>query len=1653
MGSWAGWGDAFGDVPEIDNSSAVQKFVKEQATEVANKTKVGKIENKAGELISSAIEKGNQGNWFMRQGTNVALSAMQIAAKVITPITQGASTLALTPQAVARGKGLNSFLYARQKSKEISMGQAVATPIGQGIGRLIPGDAGPTFTDEGFNVFNTQQRERAFKDEWLGIFASGATDIALAGMGTKATSAARKEAVKAVIGPSTIRTTDDLKAFGNNLESAVAWGTTKVEGDTPNGLAILVDDAVKETDITKLAANPLVSETANPGRTATILSRLDNHRDVADYLLAERGDSAAFTRFMDKNPLEADHIDNFGIKEYTPVTDWSQIGKEHLRPDLTNRYKRIVDAKKAKDGNFAQALDEFASKTGEGAREDFMPGKFAAVEKVALAKRKLALQARYGDLKLFGQDGNQGWRSKLYQSNPYERGVRIISYYGSGRPQGHINISNPRKFEAASDLLSDLNRLHFLRGPDGSTQKRKWVAQFLEAQTDTQRAATLARIEGEVFEALGRNYGVHELIDVANPNVALENKAIREQISKWVSGKNEQRQTLTKYAVDNGMIPDEDGTVNLISNFTSLSNEAQTLPMLDFRRLENEVILHLNRDMPDGAVTRGQVAAARFSQGVMTLSQMFDVANMAFSNLNLLRIAYIPKNSMVDPLARASMALESFEMFRNAIPAAKNAAYNSSVRAKSISRYIPGMPGRRARLEEEAALKQIRAISKDQRFPMYIKAWEQNKVDIVAAEKTLEAAKKARAKAAAAAKKSSKNNKPYADDALHAADDALAKAEKAFYDLEADLERNAAIVQGISSLIEKQRAKLAPVIKERGDKGQIKRLGQVAEEWEIDGKKYTIKGLMDPNQRGSSAYMTEIDTLENFYSQGMRSEINSRLRAEGRRFVTIDRNDGPAYFNALAHIANRQIRNELELPLGMILRGKSDGEILEWIWKSGDSGREWRRRMADRGYKTNDDYIAWINETGDKVRSMYPSQEVRDIILERPISVDEITTLLANRADLPRSIQGPNINLSDLNKTDQIFARVGSVTDTAWKILADSETKMVRAPLFKSYWSEELKALIEYSRRTGGDPSDYFVNNQLSEIARRRALDRVEKTLYSSRRLTNTMYAARYAMSFPVAFFNSQAVALRLLAKNPMNAYWYNSIATAFDGFEVYEDKEGNTYKSMADVPKGIAVSVKFPIYNKTPDQLKKILGPYVDPRGGGIRANPKQLEFMIGDPSISWFGSGTLSSLINNAFGAGSPFGIYGEQIDQGLRKLFGDSFYENSVLYGGYPQEGANIAQVYWNSMLPAYQQSLFKAMGIDKSDRWFDGVAAQYKTSMSEWLRNGQVGEPPTWEDASRAEGWTNFIRAGVQFMSPLSISFDPVTRAAMDFYSKLVDENQGDYDKADIAFKKEFGSDGFALLGSTRKNVAGLSSSLDDIAIIRKNKDLLVKIGRTDMKYARMLSTGYGDELTDKYSTVVASIYKYLNYPGMTSTPITTRKTDKEVQDEVASKIGWIEYNSINDLRSARMYELGITSTYDPRYVASGIEDDFKEQEAEIAKKYPGWQATRQDQQKNFWLEVFPLVKEIANDPKWRKEADKKSDKWKNIQQWVVQAEKLQSRYDAADATDAMKFDMAATFSQFHFDFLQNASDEFSTFATRYLNSMPQLDPSYVIRRTK
>ncbi|NBR25052.1 MAG: hypothetical protein EBU08_15015, partial [Micrococcales bacterium] len=565
---------------------------------------------------------------------------------------------------------------------------------------------------------------------------------------------------------------------------------------------------------------------------------------------------------------------------------------------------------------------------------------------------------------------------------------------------------------------------------------------------------------------------------------------------------------------------------------------------------------------------------------------------------------------------------------------------------------------------------------------------------------------------------------------------------------------------------------------------------------------------------------------------------------------------------------------------------------------------------------TQDEFAAWISQTSDKLRKMYPSEELRKLILERDVSIKETEILLRNRPDLLESIEGPNINLNDLNWAEKRFANVAGVTDAAWRILSATENKMVRNPLFLNYTRDEMRTLINAAQRAGIDPSDAVVNNQMRQIAYRNALARVEQTLYSSRRLTNGMYAARFAMSFPLAFFNSQAVALKLMAKNPMNAYWYNSIANAFDNFEAYEDQDGNTYKKMADVPAGTQVTVKYPLPlgDKLPQWAKDALKPYTDSRGGGLKWNPKQMEFMIADPSVSWFGTVGISQLVKDGFTA--PLGlwtIHGEDIAKNLRSTFGDDFYENSILFGGYPQEGGNLVSTAINTIAPGYLRSALDKVGILRSDRFVDEVFTNYRVLYSEWDRNGRVGEPPSMAVAAKAAGNMSFIRSVVQFFAPISTTFDPVTRAATQYYSDLLTQYNGDYDLAQKKMEEEWGIDSIALIGSNQKNIAGVAANYSDIKMIRNNPELLEKIGRWDTKYAGMLSAGYG-ELTDEYSTEIAAIYKRLNFPGGYNSPLTQKKSAEELRVDIESRRGWAEYQKATEWRDAIMAQYGVGSTY-------------------------------------------------------------------------------------------------------------------------------------------
>ena len=110
---------------------------------------------------------------------------------------------------------------------------------------------------------------------------------------------------------------------------------------------------------------------------------------------------------------------------------------------------------------------------------------------------------------------------------------------------------------------------------------------------------------------------------------------------------------------------------------------------------------------------------------------------------------------------------------------------------------------------------------------------------------------------------------------------------------------------------------------------------------------------------------------------------------------------------------------------------------------------------------------------------------------------------------------------------------------------------------------------------------------------------------------------------------------------------------------------------------------------------------------------------------------------------------------------------------------------------AIAPGYLRSALDKIGILRSDRFVDEVFTNYRVLYSEWDRNGRTGEPPSMAVAAKAAGNMSFIRSVVQFFAPISTTFDPVTRAATQYYSDLLTQFGGDYDLAQKKMEEEWG----------------------------------------------------------------------------------------------------------------------------------------------------------------------------------------------------------------------------------------------------------------------
>lgn len=1646
---------------------AVQAFQRDQY-------RVEKVESAVGGAIETATNVPVLGALL-----NPALKTVAWVDKnVFEPVTEALSAGLLVDNVSRKNPNAGfwtNLREARSAADEISFGQALASDIGEVISGqktdrlLIPFDGIssprlPRFMQPDFDVLEVNEREAYFKDDWLGIAVSGAGDLGLMLAGTKAIGTGWRAGKTSVLGSRQINSPEDLAAFESRLDGAVE-SISKGNANRSDATVRLIEDAAVETDPTKLLNNALVAQSNNPNRAATILSRFDNSEDIALYLKAERGNKKALEQLFERQASAADALDNYGFK-MDPMSNFDAV---HALPDraMSLRLGQVLADLRTKDADLANALDNFAVEKAQGiALSTYQPGRFAAVERLQTTRARAKVMNQFGDLELLGKAEPGSWKVDVYNSGAYDRAVRLITFAGAGRPQGHVNVSNPRRFDAEYDIASELSRIGFLKGRANAGFKREVITKYASARTDTARAQVLADMEKMVLLRMAQAYGVRGVRGVGDDLNAVK------LIDEWHSNISARRQGARDFIKNNdGLLPDADGNINVI-NLNIRATEAQTVSLLDFRALELEVVKQMRRSdvIGNNKVTGWMDTKRKISNAGMAVGTFFDIANMVFSNLVLLRLAYIPKNAMLDPYARASMDLETVFGLRQVIPGIDNIIYNNTMRANSAITWGRSIGTRKAaRGNFKTAEGDVAKLNNDWSVKYRELRRETGKASreggVGPALRLQEQASSARAAGQLdQASRLEKRSQKIINESLDS-DKRIARLTEELAQVEKLIPEAKTISEGYRSSLLALEQSLSEVRSKRRMSGDTSFTLQVGD------TKYELKGLADPNVKGANAYLKTISAMDDYYASTRRSEISNRISASKDKSVPIDVNDWPAYTNALAHIANRHIRNELEEIGGMALRGESVESMMGWLYKTTE-GRDYLRRMADRlPDKTRGGVEQWVRDTQKNTMRMFPDERIRETILQRKISVGEIDAALRGNDMLPKRIIGPDIKakIGDAdspvgNSVSRAFARFGDVSTVGWRAISGVENRFIRNPLFQQYARDEMTRQVRAAQNAGIDVTQRVVHNEIRQSAYRLATERVEQTLYSARRLTNAGYYARYLTAFPAAYYNSQVVAARLLWQNPANAIWYAQVTQALDAFAPYVDDDGNTYKEMSDVPGGKRVSVSFPLYDmlgKMPSGdafqgwYAKQMGLYTDPLGGGMKLNPRQMEFMLGDPTISWMGNIAVSEIVKNSLGVG-PWKIYGPEFERMLRDRIGDDVYEENIIYGGKPAEGDGVLQTAQNAMTPSYIRSLLGGLGQQffndengiLSDRMMASrVHANYKLAIRDAHRNG--AQPPTPEQTIKATGVASFIMAAVQFGAPIATTFDPVTRSMTQAMSDLVTMNGGDYEAAQQQFVRDYGIENLALVGSSMKNNARLSSVEQDVQLFKNHGDLMYRVfeatgGSPEM--VGLMSFGYNDT-SDDYSQGVAAFLRNQEFPG-TNIPMMEMRRLEETLTSADERMGWYEYTKLIEMRDSAIEEYGLKSTATEAYRKSGLKAWFNTNVENLSARYSSWDRARNTRRSDFWGQDFTALEVITDDGKFMRDMSQYGSKWSEVADWVnvtqVYREQYKSEQMRSTGSRPNLKGMRELYANWHFSYVNNASPEFQVWAARYLSSIPDLE---------
>jgi hypothetical protein len=1618
---------------------------------------------------------GEKANPIIRKIANPVLSTVEaIDNALVQPIFKSVATITLANY-LSQQRGYTKLPANFRLAKElawdsdygtrVTTGQTLATQFGgnalnmatlglagtlQGLAKDIGINAGqesikkagevfnqnnlPLFMRPSFDITDAKQREQAFEEETAGIITSAVLDVGTAFVAGFGVGAAVRGAKTLAVGSRVVKNPQEVTRLS---DQTVDWVNSGKATPAPTAFAQLADDLVQSTTYAQARNNPFSINSPNPDRFATLASKADNIEDVVDLIKVDRGVPGAIESLLARRPALADPLIDFGVNLTKPISSFSDINKIPSKAWSAHLNSVVKDISKT-DPQLAKMLDSFAvDALHGGGTTRYMPGRSLRYERFTAYKNKLAWGLRYGTLSGLGA----GWKVTEYGASKYQRGIRFFQWWNDESPKGHIYLGS-RVDESNKQLIAEMNNARFLR--EDVDFKEQAVRRFNEAVDDTQRAQAVAETEYRMLLKFAEKYDIGGLSTLQGKSRATQVGYLQ----RFYDDITNRRSGAIDFVKNNGWIDDLDGNLNFIKapgmrkdGLTTRSVEPEFVPFIDFARLEAGFIKHLRNAKKTEQFAKKVDIKDEFWASARpistTMQGFFDFGNMLFSNLALLRIAYIPKNSIIDPYVRATtfnerpFGLSPVEMGQTA----KNTYYNQVTRRGQLWR---------TRFDS----KQIR------------KDLKQQEKSITSDRATLIRQEREATGELARARKASRKLDPNSPEGL-ANNQKIYELRVFLNDLKPAIANADESFRLIKTKLTDLDSRITTIKMGKKDTGTNPYVYKSP-----DGQDINIAGPADPQAKGASVFRVEADAAESFLSPQRTSQIaqRARMKAESPRKISVS--EGDSYWDAMTRMINRSIRQEREEVAGMLIRGDSNTQIINWLRSpSGSFYLTRMKSMLDRNgdqMLTRSDLDDWLNTQRQIIFERLPSPELRELLMTRPVKASEVKGYLTPYInDLPE-IDGVGVNrVGIFNKHSEGMSPVELLTyypdqmfQYGWKGLAWAENKFVRYPMFDRYWVDEMDMLVKQAESSGKTITYDMLNGPMRQLAYKRALQRVESQLYTARSLTNGGVALRYMLAFPAAFFNSQIVGAKLLYKNPFNAYYYTKVNEALDGWAPYEDDDGNTYQNLKEVPNdGRNIKVSLPIPDSLQSRLKNSpLRSYFQGEFGGLKVPQRQMEFMLGDAGISWFFNANLSELVKMGE-INTPVGkIDGTQIERAMRNALGDKMFEEQIFFGGNPAVGRNYLETVGLATVPTYAKMLV-AGGIpgDPGER----VVEEANRLIMVDVKNHIASAPNDSfdfraEDYVKAGRQTLLYRALASFISPGQITWDSANREAMSMWVKHRDKYEPMYGAekaAEMATNKLvglYGIEHLALLGSGTKRTLGQPATLEAYSVLRKHGkkngliEQVIAAGGNETDVARMLFFD-ADDIQDEWQPVVNAIQKRMNVPGQT-TKLMTEKTPEEGFRDSMIRMGRFEMERLNLWRDAAMYELGITSTQDPRYLSSNLGLQYQLAKQTIETRYPPY-AARPLTIQEFEKRVADPLRVIVNDPKWLKD-NQNTEVWNELQIFLADSDEALKRYKFTNVKEE-RDRVRAIFNNNYFVQLQSNSTEYRLFAAKFLTNHPLL----------